>query len=150
MCACIVCLFLQMYGAWFYCMPRHIWQLAKGRRSFVKRTTKLGGRVVSSEGKILHALSLLPLSLLPHGVSASRFLFPSGRTEIYLSLCTDASGALRYLVKTGTRSIQNIEGWKLATFPGTPVTHPFQNNRKAKACRQQSCRHMFLIALIKY
>lgn len=64
LCVCIVCLFLQMYGAWFHCMPRHIWQLAKGRRSFVKRTTKLGGCVVSLEEKIPHVPSL-SLSLSP-------------------------------------------------------------------------------------
>lgn len=87
--------------------------------------------MVSLEEKILHVL-FLSLSLLPPGVSASRFLFPSGRTEIYLSLCTDASSALRYLVKTGTRSIQNIEGWKLVTFPGSPSPTPSRTTVKQR------------------
>lgn len=139
-----------MYCAWFYCMPWHIWQLPKGRRSFVKRTTKLEGRVVSLVEYTTPCSLFLPL--LPHGVSASCFLLPSGWTEKYPSLCTYASNACRYLVKTGTRSIPNIEGWKIAfSFPGTPTRHTaLQNNPKARACWRQDCQRMFLIALIKY
>lgn len=95
----------------------------KGSKVICETNHKIGRTCGFSGGKNTPcSLSLsLSFSLLPHAVSASRFLFPSGRTEIYLSLCTDASSALRYLVKTGTRSIQNIEGWKLPTFPGTPL-----------------------------